>query len=153
MLRSIEMMNKKTKYIIRFVIVCQLLTGVFHSISLFVDPAPKNETEKQLLGLMNDYHMPDGMGFNPSFSSLFLALSACFSLLCFMGAWINIYLLKKKVAVDIVKGLIGIQVFIFAACFAMMALFTFLPPVICTGLIFAGCLASYFTATHKNVTA
>ena len=34
-----------------------LLTGLVHSISLFVKQAPANETEKQLLDLMNGYRL------------------------------------------------------------------------------------------------
>lgn len=139
-------MNKIFNYSVWTVIVMQALTGIFHTIGLLADTPPKNDTEKQLMALMDDYHMPDGMGFSPTVSSLFFALSACFSLLCFMGAMLNFYLLRKKVSPGLIKGINGIQAIIFGVCFVIMLFYTFLPPVVCTGLIFAGCLAVFFTA-------
>jgi len=110
-------MNKIFNYSVWTVIVMQALTGIFHTI-----------------------------GFSPTVSSLFFALSACFSLLCFMGAMLNFYLLRKKVSPGLMKGINGIQAIIFGVCFVLMLFYTFLPPVVCTGLIFAGCLAVFFTA-------
>ncbi len=139
-------MNKIYKYSIWTVMVMQALTGIFHTIGLFADTAPKNETEKQLKSLMDNYHMPDGMGFSPTVCSLFFALSACFSLLCFMGAMLNFYLMRKKVSPVLIKGIYGLQAIIFGVCFTLMLFYTFLPPVVCTGLIFTGCLGVYFSA-------
>ena len=41
------------------------------------------------------------------------------------------------------KGILAINVAIFGVCFLVMAVFTFLPPIVCTGLIFINLLAAY----------
>jgi hypothetical protein len=124
-------------------VVFQLLTALFHSISLFVTPEAQSETERQLISLMNTYRIDAGGGFHPTIGNLFTALSSCFSLLCLLGGLTNILLLKKKASPDILKGSVGTHVVVFGACFAMMAFFTFLPPIILTGLIFVSLVISY----------
>jgi hypothetical protein len=121
----------------------QLLTALLHSISLFVTPEASTETERQLITLMNTYRLDAGAGFHPSMGNLFTALSSCFSLLCLLGGLTNIFLLRKKAPADILKGSVGIHLIVFGACFAMMAFFTFLPPIACTGLIFVSLVISY----------
>jgi hypothetical protein len=113
-----------------------LLTGVAHSLSLIVQATPQNDTERQILELITTYKMDAGAGFHPTFSNLFTALSSCFSLLCLLGGLTIYYLFGKRVGGDVMKGLLTIYLVIFGICFAMMAYFTFLPPIVCTGLIF-----------------
>lgn len=129
-------------------VVFQLLTSAFHAVSLFVRPEPQNETERQLMLLMTTYKLDAGGGFQPSFSNLFTALSSCFSFVCLLGGLINAYLLQKRADAGLVKGITGINVLVFGAVFAMMAVFTFLPPIICTGLVFV-CLVLAF-ATNRS---
>lgn len=124
-------------------ILFQLLTGVLHAISLFVRPEPANDTERQMLELITTYKMDAGGGFEPTYSNLFTALSACFSLLCFYAAATNGYLLVKLVEPNLMKGILAVNVAIFGVCFLLMAVFTFLPPIVCTGLIFFNLLAAY----------
>lgn len=124
-------------------VVFQLLTGVFHAISLFVSPQPANETERQLLTLTTTYHIDAGGGFHPTFSGLFTALSSCFTFLCLFAALINLYLLRMRTDPSAMKGIIGINLLVFAPLFVVMAYFTFLPPIICTGLIVLSLLAAY----------
>lgn len=126
-------------------IILQLLTAVFHSLSFFMTPEPKNETEKQLLELTSGYKPDAGMGFNPSFADLFTGLSLCFTLICLFGALLNWYLKRKNIAADLWKGILLIEGIIFGAVFAAMLAFTFFPPVVCTGLIFIFITASYLT--------
>lgn len=114
----------------------QLFTFLAHSSNFFVSPEPQNEAEKQLLELMKTYKPDMGAGFNPSTDDLFTSMSACFSLFCLFGGLINWYLIKKKLEVTILKGFITISLVIFGGCFAIMSVFTFLLPIICTGLIF-----------------
>jgi hypothetical protein len=130
-------------------VVFQLLTAAVHSISLFVGLEPANETERQLITLMTTYKLDAGGGFQPTFSNLFTALSSCFSFVCLLGGLINFYLLSKKADAGLVKGITGINVLVFGAIFVVIAVFTFLPPIICTGLIFA-CLVLAF-ATNRPV--
>ncbi len=142
-------MFKKFSFWLWMTVIFQFLTGIFHSISLFIKLEPQNDTEKQGKGLMDNYHMSAGMGFSPTFANLFLALSACFALLCLFAGAINIYLWKKKMPLNIMKGVMGINVIFFGVCFVLMFLFTFFPPILCTGLIFISSVAAYFTAKER----
>lgn len=124
-------------------IIFQLITGVLHSLSLFIKPEPANETERQMRTLMTAYQMDAGVGFHPTFSNLFVALSSGFTFLCLFAALTNGYLLWKQTESSVMKGIIGINAVIFGAVFAIMAYFTFLPPIILTGLIFINLLAAF----------
>ena len=115
--------------------IVQFLTAGLHSLSLFAKPVPQNDTEKQLLDLMKNYKLDFGGGFHHSMSEVVIALSACFSLVCLFGGLINIYLLRKKTDANVVKGVININLLVFGICFILMLLFTFLPPIILSGLI------------------
>lgn len=127
----------------------QFLTALFHALSLFVTPVPQNETERQLLDLMTNYQRDFGGGFHRTTKNLVTALSACFTLLCLLGGLTNTHLLKKQVAADILTGQLKIQLVVFGACFVLMAVFTFLPPIILTGLIVLTLLAAYRLARGK----
>ena len=120
-----------------------LLTAAFHAISLFVKLEPANETERQLIELVTTYRMDAGAGFHPSFGNLMTALSSCFSFVCLLGGLTLGYLMIKHTEPNIMKGMIGINVIIFGAIFVVMTVFTFLPPIVCTGLIFLNLLAAY----------
>jgi len=128
-----------------------LLNASLHSLTLFLTPSPANETERQLIDLMLNYKQDMGAGFHRSTQQLFIALSSCFSLLCLLAGLTNIYLLKKKVEVSVVKGLVGIQVLVFGICFGVMLALTFLPPIVLTGLIFFFLLATFVTARESAV--
>ena len=112
-----------------------LFTGAVHAISFFVNPVPQNAVELQLIHLMKSYKNDFGAGFHPTMGNLFTALSSCFSLLCLLGGLTIAYLLKKRVEAPILKGFVGINLLVFGICFVMMLIFTFLPPVVLTGLI------------------
>ena len=142
-------MFKKFSFWLWTTVAFQFLTGIFHSISLFLKLEPQNDTEKQMTGLMDTYHMSDGFGFSPTFASLFVAVSACFTLLCLFAGAMNIYLWKKKIPLNIMKGVMGINVIFFGVCFVLMFVFTFFPPILCTGLIFISTVAAYFTAEER----
>jgi hypothetical protein len=112
-----------------------LLNAAVHSVTLFVQPAPQNETERQLVQLMTTYRNDFGAGFHPTPQNLFTALSSCFSLLCLLGGLMNAYLLKKRVGAEIMRGVIAIDLVVFGICFIVMAVFTFLPPIVLTAVI------------------
>lgn len=136
-------MLKKFSIWIWVTIILQFLTSAFHSLSFFMTPEPRNETEKQLLDLTTIYKPDAGMGFNPSHADLFTGLSLCFTLICIFGALLNWYFKKKSLATDLWKGLLLIQIIIFGALFIAMLAFTFFPPIVCTGLIFIFVSISY----------
>lgn len=93
--------------------------------------------------LLTTYQINAGAGFHPTFSNLFTALSSCFTFLCLFAALSNGYLLWKHTEPSVMKGIIGINVVVFGAVFAIMAYFTFLPPIIFTGLVFINLLAAF----------
>jgi hypothetical protein len=129
--------------------VLMLVTGIFHGLSLFIQATPQNDTERQLLELTTNYRMDAGAGFRPSYSDLFTALSSCLSLLCFFGGTAIFQLIGKGAPVGSMKGFLTISTAIFGICFGMMAWFTFLPPIVCTGLIFVSLIAARLTITER----
>ncbi len=143
------MMVPKFSFWIWATVVMQLLTAVFHTIGLFVKQPPENDTERQMMELVTTYKIDAGAGFKPTFMNLFTALSACFSLLCFLGGFINLYLYRKNASAVIFKGVLGISLLIFTVCFVLMTSFTFLPPVVCTGLIVLFLSGAWFTVKKQ----
>lgn len=126
-------------------VVFQFLTAVFHSISLFVKPEPANETERQLFTLLTTYKMDGGAGFHPTFSHLMTALSSCFTLLCVFAGLVNAFLLRKNADTGIMNGVLLINLLIFGVLFVIMAVLTFLPPIVMSGLIFVCLVIAFIT--------
>ena len=143
-------MNKKFSFWIWGLITTQLLTAVFHSISFFISPEPANETEKNLNEVLNNYKMDMGAGINRSLADLILSLSVCFTLICLLAAIINWYFKKKQISNDLWKGLLLIEMIIFGILFLVILKFAFLPPMICTGLIFIFSIGSYISVNSKT---
>jgi hypothetical protein len=143
-------MFKKFSFWLWGLVIFQLLTAVFHSISFFINAEPANDTEKQLQDLMYSYKKDMGAGITRSFSEIFLSLSVCFTLLCLLGGLINWYLKKKQISPDLWKGLLLIETIVFGILFIVMLRFTFLPPMICTGVIFLFSLGAYFSIKTKS---
>lgn len=117
----------------------QLLTALLHSFSLFVRPEGSNDTERQMM----THRFDMGGGFHPTAANLMTALSSCFLFVCLLGGLTLGYLLWKQTEPNVMKGVIGINLIVFGAIFAVMAVFTFLPPIILTGLIFVNLLAAF----------
>ena len=136
-------MLKRYTFWLSAAVIFQFLTAALHAVSLFVRPEPANDAERQLFSLLTTYKIDAGGGFQPTFSSLFTALSSCFSLLCLLGGLINGWLLLKHAEPSLMRGILAINVVVFGLCFATMAFLTFLPPIICTGLIFINLLAAF----------
>ena len=124
-------------------VLFQLLTAILHSLSLFVRPEASNDSERQMMTLMTTHRFDMGGGFQPTAANLMTALSSCFSFVCLLGGLTLGYLLWKQTEPNVMKGIIGINLIVFGAIFAVMAVFTFLPPIILTGLIFVNLLAAY----------
>jgi hypothetical protein len=143
-------MLKRHTFWLTVATVFQLFTAIAHSLSFFVEPKATNDSERLLLDLMKNYRSDMGAGFSPSTSEIMTALSSCFTLVCLLGGLTNWYLLRKKVDATLLGGLINIHLLVFGACFAIMAFFTFLPPIALTGLIFAGLLATRVTLPSKG---
>lgn len=89
-------MLKSYRFWLWLAVVVLLLNALIHSLTLFVEPVPQNETERQLLSLLVSYKQNFGAGFQRSMKEIFIALSACFSLLCLLGGLTLMYLLRKQ---------------------------------------------------------
>ncbi|HRD07016.1 MAG: hypothetical protein U0V54_06635 [Saprospiraceae bacterium] len=129
-------MNKIAKTAITLSWILLLLTAGLHSLSFFSDPNPVNETEKQLVDLMQNYKSDMGAGFHRSMEDLLISVSACLTLLCLLGGLIILYLSKAGLEPRILKGVMSIHAVIFGIAFVVMLIFAFLPPIVCIGLIF-----------------
>jgi len=116
-------------------IVLQLLTAAIHALSFLNEPVPTNDTEKQLIDLMQNYRQ-NLAGMEITMDGLLTALSACFSLLYLFAGLVNAYLLRRCQDDALLNGVLWINLPIFGICFAIMATYTFPPPIILTGLVF-----------------
>lgn len=130
--------------------ILQLIAAIIHAITLFVTLPPNNETEKQLFTLMDNYRFDFGAGFHRTMGEMTLALSTCFCLVCLLGSLLNLYLLRKKVEPEIMKGVININLLVFGILFGITVIFTFLMPIILSGLIFLFLLFSRFTISRPT---
>jgi hypothetical protein len=146
-------MLKRYRFWLWLAVVFLFLTALIHATSLFLEPAAQNETERQLFDLMSSYKQDFGAGFKRSTKELVTALSACFSFLCLLGGLTLAFLLRKQAEVRIMKGVVGIHALVFGICLAVMVVFTFLPPIILTGLIFLTLLLGYFLMPRQHETS
>ena len=63
---------------------------------------------------------------------------------------VNLYFLKNDLSAHLWKGLLKIEIIVFGALFLVMLFFTFLPPIVLTGLIFTAAIASrYLVDTNQ----
>jgi len=144
-------MSKRYRFWLWTAVVLLFLTALIHTSSFFVPPpAPQNDSERQLLDLLADYKQDFGVGFQRTMKDIFAALSACFSLVCFLGGLTLCYLARKRPELGILKGIVGIHVVVFGICFGVMAAFTFLPPIVLTGLIFLSLLITYLLLPRQQ---
>ena len=125
-------------------ITLQFLTAFFHALSFLSSPRATNETEKQLIDLMVGYKQDMGMGISRSTYDLFKGLSTCFAFICILGGWINLYFLKTNLDATHWKGLLRIESIVFGAVFIAMMVFTFLPPIVLTGMITSAALFAWY---------
>ena len=121
---------------LRAAAIVQVVTALIHSVSFIVSPEPANDTERQLLKLLESYKLDLGGGFHRSMGDLMTGLSMCFTLLYVFGGLIVFYLLRKRIEAGVMKGLINIYLVVFGFSFLWMVVFTFLPPIVLTGLVF-----------------
>jgi hypothetical protein len=126
----------KFQTLFRIASYLMLLTAFFHSLSFFAEPVAANETEKTLIDLMKTYKRDLGAGFMHTTNEIMISFSACFTLICLFGGLMNLYLISKIQERSILNGILNINLLVFGILFVVMAAFTFLPPILCTGLIF-----------------
>ena len=136
-------MLKRYTFWLKAAIVFLFLTAALHSISFFVAPKIENEKDRQLSDLLHNYYHDMGAGFHRTFFDLFTALSACYPLLCVLAGLTLGYLLWKHIEPALMRGILLINVFVFGICLVVMIVFTFLPPIIMTALIFINLVVAY----------
>jgi hypothetical protein len=117
------------------VVGLMLLTAAVHSLSFFVRLVPQNDTERQLYDLLENYRVDMGAGFHRSTANLITALSACFPLLFCLGALTIVYLARRSVAPEIMRGMLRVELLVFGIAVVVMSVFAFLLPITMTGLV------------------
>lgn len=138
-------MMKKYTFWLKMAIALQFITGFFHLLSFLSKPEPENDSEKQLFDLMSNYRFDLGAGFLRSMEDLMNAFSITFTLLLFFSGAVNLFLLKSNLPSQTIKGVVLINLATYLICFVAMGLLTFLPPIVCVGLIVATLFISYLT--------
>ncbi len=138
-------MLKQYSFWLKTAIILQVITAAAHSMSFFFTPEGTTDQERLLIDLMQNYHTDMGAGFSPSTMNIMTAFSACFTLLYLFGALVNGYLLRRKTDKQTMKGMVTINLIVFGVCFIVMALNTFLPPIIFTGMVFLCLICSRLT--------
>jgi hypothetical protein len=146
-------MLKRYRFWLWLAVVVLLLNALIHSVTLFIQPAAQDEMQRQLFDLMATYKQDLGAGFKRSTNELVTALSASFSLLCLLGGLTLAFLLRKQAEVRIMKGVVGIHVLVFGICFAVIAVFTFLAPIVLIGLVLLSLLLAYFLIPRQQETS
>src|SRR5205823_5685632 len=104
----------------------------------------------QLIDLLTNYKFDLGLGFHPTFGDMFTALSSCLTFVCLLGGLTLGYLLLKHAGPNILRGIVGINVIVFGGIFVVMAIFTFILPIVLTGLIFINLLAAFVLIPKVN---
>jgi hypothetical protein len=143
-------MLKRFRFWLIAAVLFQFLNAILHSLSFIVSPELRNDTERQIHQLITTYREDMGGGFHRTFFELFTALSACYPLLCLLGGLTLGYLLLKQVDIDILRGVILINLIIFTVMFVIMFAFTFLPPIVMSGLIVANLLPAYVLIPRRE---
>ena len=129
------------------VIAAQFLSAILHSLSFIAPTKPRNDIERQLVQITTEYKLDMGAGIHRSFYSLFIGVSCCFTLIFMLGAILNWYFLKAGISEQVWKGFLLIQLIIYGIVFLLQIRFTFLPPIIVTGLVFLFLAGTYFFAS------
>ncbi|MFZ1676731.1 MAG: hypothetical protein WAT91_05630 [Saprospiraceae bacterium] len=138
-------MLKKYTFWLKTAATLQILTAMLHSLSFINKPQGTNDTEKEMITLMTTNKMDMGAGFKPTMYDIITSMSIGFALMLILGGVINWYLLRKKAGPEILRGIIVINCIVFGISFIANFFLTFLPPIVCTGLIFFSLLLAYFT--------
>lgn len=140
---------KKYEFWLLAAAIMQCFTGAMHTLGIVMGSKPSNAEEAELLDLMNSYKMDMGAGFHHTMQDIMTSFSISFALLLFFAAFLTFFLHRQKLDDRTMHGVIIINLIIFLICFVTMAKFTFLPPIICCGLIFIFLLIAWFLIRDK----
>jgi hypothetical protein len=144
-------MFRKFSFWIWGAIILQWLTAVIHTIGQVLEGSAEivDEKEKILLDLMSNFKKDYGAGFVRSTDDFFFALGICFTLFCVFGGLIDWWLNRKRVSGEVWKGILLIQIVIYAGAFLSLLFYTFLPPIVCSGLILFFSIGAYLSLPKK----
>jgi hypothetical protein len=143
-------MLKRYTFWLTAAVLFMFLTAILHSLSFFVTPDIQNETQRQLHELLHNYREDMGVGFHRTFWDLFTALSACLPLMCMLGGLTLGYMLIKHAEPNLIRGLIAINLGVFAVCLVVVFLFAFIVPVVLIGLIVLNLVLAYIFCPRGN---
>lgn len=143
-------MLKKYTFWLKTAATLQILTAMLHSLSFINKPQGTNDTEKEMINLMTTTKMDMGAGFTPTMMDIITSMSVGFALMLLLGGVINWHLLRKNAGPEILKGIIVINIIIFGISFIVNLFFTFIPPIVCTGLIFLTLILAFVTIPKKK---
>lgn len=145
-------MLKKYTFWLKTAATLQILTAMLHSLSFINKPQGTNDPEREMINLMTTNKMEMGAGFTPTMMDIITSMSVGFALMLLLGGVINWYLLQKNASPEILKGIIVINILVFGISFIVNYFFTFIPPIVCTGLIFLTLILAFITFP-KNETS
>ncbi|HMW40006.1 MAG: hypothetical protein K1X68_04780 [Saprospiraceae bacterium] len=126
---------KNYKFWLSAAAVTQLLFAVAHSASLFITPAPANDTEGQLFKLLDSYRFDFGAGYHRTMNELIFVFSASLTLLLLLSALTILYLLHQKADPQIMRGILHILLIIFCLFLIVNLIYSFLVPIIMASCI------------------
>ena len=144
-------MSKKFSFWIWGAIILQWLTAAVHTVGQIMSEGAEvtDEKEKQLMDLMANFKKDYGAGFVRSIDDFVFALGICLTLFCIFGGLVDWWLKKKKVSADLWRGLLLIQVLIYAIAFVSVVMYTFIIPVVCFGLILLFSIGAYLSTLKR----
>ena len=119
-----------------------ILSGIIHSVSFIVQPQPENDTERQMLDLVNTFKMDMGAGFIRTFHQIFLFFSACFTLILFFGGILLYYLNKNNISKQLMAGTLNIYLVFYGILYILLWTLAFLPPILCMTFVFVSLVFS-----------
>jgi hypothetical protein len=108
-----------------------ILTAAIHSLSLINEHPAANDTERQLLDLMNNYKMDLGAGFQRSMDNLMTFFSLSMSVFTLAIGILNLLLTRFFDNRALAGKLIGFNALLWTFYLIPLYLLTFLPPLVC----------------------
>jgi len=125
---------KKAIVFLKVASYLMILIGLMHSIGHFVQPPPANETEKQLLDLMKNYHILKPGALNRTMFEILRCFSWSFSLFSISMGVLGIFLLRQKIEAKILKKIFFL-IFVFVSLFVVVNLrYSILVPIVLYGV-------------------
>lgn len=127
-----------------------LATGAIHSLNFLSDPQPANDSERQMLDLMNNYKMDLGAGIQRSMNDIVTFFNLSLTFLCLMGSGLNLLLVKFFDNRDLAKRVVTFNAIFWSIYLIPLWLMTFLPPEICFTIAWAGFAGAWLMMQRKG---